>query len=184
MGNYFLIDLLHYFDGLSLFEYVSSKPMTQFDPFGLYSTLNPCSLAAAGFTPKEIAAMLGISLAAAHAIINGQCDPIPLPISRPAPKCPPRDTGDCTPDEHAALQSAVDSACHGSASRSCKGTDHVAVLSAKLAQNTACAIARDHINGKCYKGGDKGHRTAAGEAWNAVSKCAGMIWDSVRRRVK
>jgi Novel toxin 16 len=101
---------------------------------------------------------------------------------RGRPPRPPRrrNPGDCTPQEHAALQLAVDTACKRG-KRRCTADQDLATLQLNLARNLACAAARDAINWRCYRGGDAGHRRAAIEAQRAAENCTRLILGPGRR---
>jgi uncharacterized protein RhaS with RHS repeats len=108
-----------------------------------------------------------------------QVDPLGLanlagPLDDPDSKNQVEKCGDCSPQEHEALQKAVNAACK-SGKRACKANQDLATLKANEAKNLACAKARDKINDTCYEGGDPGHKQAANEARNAAATCARLI---------
>jgi hypothetical protein len=81
--------------------------------------------------------------------------------------------GDCTPQQQATLQAAVDVLCHGTPS--CRqfplsGADCIA-LSQLTEKWRQCALARTAINTTCFKGGDTGHRIAEADAYRAWTFC-------------
>lgn len=81
--------------------------------------------------------------------------------------------GDCTTEQHRALQDAVDAACK--IPRRCDGTQDCATLLANYNKNIACADARDTINITCFRGGNRGHRQAAQDARNAAQRCSMLM---------
>lgn len=83
-------------------------------------------------------------------------------------------TGDCTAEDHRALQNAVDAACK-SGSRACTGAQDCDLLRLNYRKNLACAEARDEINKTCYRGGDRGHQQAADDARRAAKICMDLI---------
>ncbi|MBI9019483.1 MAG: RHS repeat-associated core domain-containing protein [Phycisphaerae bacterium] len=90
-GRWLSHDPLGYVDTLNMYEYVISNPLSYTDPYGLQLTMNPCALAAAGFTPAEIAVIKGTTVAAVMVALK-KCPPkTPTKTpSRPrAPKYPP-----------------------------------------------------------------------------------------------
>jgi|GEM_PF-2587997 len=74
---------------------------------------------------------------------------------------------DCSDSIRIPLQNAVEKHCKGEKSR-CNTADGCSILSAKIAKINACILARTIINTKCFKGGDKGHKTAVENAIKAV----------------
>ena len=84
--------------------------------------------------------------------------------------------GDCTPDEYAALNWAVNSACKtGAAVGSCDVTDSCAVLNAKVYSKWACIAARFARDIKCWRNGDVGHQGAVAQKVVEIVKCQGVI---------
>ncbi len=80
------------------------------------------------------------------------------------------DPGDCTEEQHAALQDAVNAACKGRP-RACKGNQDCDTLRDNYDRSKQCADARDTVNNVCYGGGDDDHRKAADEARKALDNC-------------
>jgi hypothetical protein len=81
--------------------------------------------------------------------------------------------GTCTPEQHRALQDAVDAACK--IPRRCDGSQDCATLQSNTDKNIACAAARDTINVTCFGGGDPGHRQAADDARRAAQRCSILL---------
>lgn len=82
-------------------------------------------------------------------------------------------SGDCTPEQHRNLQTAVDAACK--IPRRCDGGQDCATLQSNHGKNIACAGARDTINLTCFRGGDDGHRQAADDARRAAQRCSALM---------
>lgn len=81
----------------------------------------------------------------------------------------PPPPGNCTEQQHRALQDRVDNACKSA--RACTANDSAGVLSAKIGQHSACIAARKKINDVCFRGGDSGHREAITNRVNAIAAC-------------
>lgn len=82
--------------------------------------------------------------------------------------------GDCTPEQHRALQRKVDDSCD--VKRSCtQDISDCAELNRRLVLNQSCMIARIRINSVCFKGGDPGHTQAYVDAQNAYQQCFSMM---------
>jgi len=77
----------------------------------------------------------------------------------------------CSVAECVALQADVDSKCKSPPPTRCSLITGCSNLKAMEARFRNCALARDLINGRCWGGGDPGHRAASGQAWTGVSKC-------------
>ncbi|HYV43975.1 MAG TPA: hypothetical protein VFA20_03895 [Myxococcaceae bacterium] len=82
--------------------------------------------------------------------------------------------GDCTAEQHRALQDAVDAACKGPA-RKCIETQDCATLRRNHDQNVVCVRARETINTTCFRGGDFVHRVKLDDERRAVANCARLI---------
>ncbi len=85
----------------------------------------------------------------------------------------PSPSGDCTPEQHRALQDEVNSACK-SGKRACNLQQDCATLLENIGKNQRCADARAAVNNTCFKGGDSGHNIALTDALTATAKCTGF----------
>lgn len=92
------------------------------------------------------------------------------PLSRSLPAPP----GDCTPGDQNRLQAEVNSYCKGAAT-SCRQSDPVPDLEAKLDRNRLCMNARHRVMQKCFRGGDDGHRQALKAAVASVARCEKLL---------
>lgn len=89
--------------------------------------------------------------------------------------------GDCTQEVYDVLNKEVaesKSAC-GALKRTfgsgrCEPNDSPTIRSQKAAAWERQALARNHRDGKCFRGGDDGHQKQAAECWNHVSKCVAL----------
>jgi hypothetical protein len=97
-------------------------------------------------------------------------DDIGQPIARSIPDPP----GDCTPGDHRRMQDEVNKWCK-SEIRKCLRTDALDVLAAKLETNRQCVIARDAVNNRCFKGGNRGHRAALQNELDALANCESQV---------
>ncbi len=170
-----------YDDGMNLYGYETSSPVNRRDPAGLFALGGLLG----GISGRTILVGTGVTVvagrglaegftAAIRAAINAIQDLYAIiiedPDALPGRLARGRDSGDCSPAQHAALQAAVEAACKG-ASSGCRPGMSQAELYANLARNEACAAARDAINRKCFKGGDAGHKEAADTARVARARC-------------
>jgi hypothetical protein len=78
--------------------------------------------------------------------------------------------GDCTPEQHRALQDDVDAKC--SVPRRCDRTQDCATLQSNYDKLLACASARDTINVTCFRGGNPTHREAADNERRGAQRCS------------
>lgn len=89
-------------------------------------------------------------------------------------------TGNCGAQQHAALQQAVNDACHG-VTYSCgqwhpgDPTQDCSIWREYLGKGLACYDARHNINTTCYDGGNPGHIEGENNASQAVKKCQDLI---------
>lgn len=89
-------------------------------------------------------------------------------------------TGNCGAQQHAALQQAVDDACHN-VTFSCgqwhpgNPTQDCSIWREYLGKGLACYDARHNINTTCYDGGNPGHTEAEDNASKAVKNCQDLI---------
>jgi RHS repeat-associated protein len=103
--------------------------------------------------------------------------PVPLTdnagqkVSPRAQSLPP--PGDCGEGDQRRMQDDVDRSCKQE--RSCRPDLSQVELIIRREINRDCATSRDRINKTCFAGGNRGHRNAAIDAWNAVVNCEGMI---------
>lgn len=81
--------------------------------------------------------------------------------------------GKCGPEEREFLQKKINDICKPSVSCGASTPPEMAVVLAKI--NHECANSREEINVRCFDGGNKGHRTAANEAWIRARKCIERI---------
>ena len=89
-----------------------------------------------------------------------------------ADTCKRADPGDCTKEQHAELQKAVNET---KGEKRCLPSDTCATLYTKETTWSKQAIARQIINNTCYRGGDKGHKQALEQAQINVRNCATII---------
>ena len=89
-----------------------------------------------------------------------------------ADTCKRADPGDCTKEQHAELQKAVNET---KGEKRCLPSDTCATLYTKETTWSKQAIARQIINNTCYRGGDKGHKQALDQAQINVRNCATII---------
>jgi RHS repeat-associated protein len=163
-GRYTQADPIGLVGGENLYRYARANPLTFVDRGGLSAaSALPWALGcAASDGPFPVGDIIGLAIlgaAVADEAARGECN-----------KC-----GNCTPAEHALLQSSVNQNCKGE-SRKCTAQQDLQTLQANLAKNVACALARDEINNRCYGGGDAGHRNAANEARGAAANCLYHLW--------
>lgn len=79
--------------------------------------------------------------------------------------------GDCTPEQHAALQGLVHVLCDEQGSLTCKGNDPCATLLVKIAKVQACINQRKLVMKTCYRGGDATHKQQVNDRENGLKKC-------------
>jgi len=82
--------------------------------------------------------------------------------------------GDCTAEQHRALQDAVNAACKGPP-RKCNKTQDCATLRRNYEQNLTCVHAREKINSTCFRGGDLTQRVKLEEERKPAADCAKLI---------
>lgn len=98
-------------------------------------------------------------------------------------------TGNCGAQQHAALQQAVNDACHSGEKRGCKQwnpgnpTLDCAKWKEYLGDNLACYNARHDINTICYDGGNPGHTDAEDQAAAAIQNCQDLISDFCKKSI-
>src|SRR5258707_1361920 len=78
--------------------------------------------------------------------------------------------GDCTAAQHGKLQNDVNRFCKKKPS-ACKSMMSCDDLDKNWRQAEKCANARQRINKKCFRGGDKKHKQAEAMYRRAASKC-------------
>ena len=148
---------------LNLFRYANSNPMSFTDATGLQA-----EAIAVGAAAGCVAVLEAMPPVLAGTIIVGM-------VAMAGKECiEARRCGSCTPEEHAALQAAVNAACKAGPRR-CSPTQDPATLATNMGKNLACAAARDTINQRCFGGGDAGHRQAADQARSAAIRCARLL---------
>ena len=115
----------------------------------------------------------------------GPNSPTPKPKPKQEPKTKPKkDFGDCTAAEHAVLNTAVGAACKGPAFSCDKqknpnlSCDEIKIRKANAA---ACLAAREAINKKCFKGGDKTHKAEEENARKALKKCTDRLAECINK---
>lgn len=119
--------------------------------------------AAAGLIARVVAIM-GIGASAAPAMAAT------VPPGPGDGMLPP---GDCTPQQLATLQAAVNTYCHGT--YSCKPFPKKGANCADLGKLTetwrTCALARTAVNKTCFRGGNQGHRIQEITAYENLATC-------------
>ena len=156
-GRYTQPDPLGFVDGPSIYAYAGNSPFMNVDREGLSHWVKP----------RPIVPPIGLPRPGTGLPFS------PMPLTGSSSSSLPAGC-QCTPDEHRKLQDEVNRACRAPGERRCKGNTPADQLQTSAWKNEDCARARDHINGKCFAGGDERHARAAGEAWVAVSKCIRM----------
>ncbi|GMV87963.1 MAG: hypothetical protein AMXMBFR81_08940 [Chthonomonas sp.] len=96
---------------------------------------------------------------------------IPLPRVVPPMKPP----GDCTSRQHRGLQDLVDMACKPMPPSCRRCPIPCAVVVDSLGRFAQCAAARDLINQRCFRGGDKNHRDKVAESLAGLATCIGKL---------
>jgi Novel toxin 16 len=85
------------------------------------------------------------------------------------------DVGDCTVEQHRALQDKIDGLKKDTINKSCSEKKNPAITRPEAMANAKIfedlAAARDAINKICYKGGNAGHKQAADDARRAAATC-------------
>ena len=82
--------------------------------------------------------------------------------------------GNCDPGKWRQMQDYVNERCKSEGRRCESGMARID-LTSRLDLNRMCAVARDRINKTCFAGGNKSHREAAINAWNAVTRCESFL---------
>jgi RHS repeat-associated protein len=145
---------------------------------GLAAGLRAC---AAGYIASGmdmvLAAALGYQILSisspAPCIVTFTVGKVGKPSPRTSPMQPP---GGCTPDQYAALNWAVNSACHtGAALGSCSLADSCAMLTARITSKWACISARFAREIACWRNGDEGHQRAMFQVTMEIVTCQGII---------
>jgi hypothetical protein len=120
-----------------------------------------------GAEPVAAALLLMLGLGASPA--NAAVGPGPFPGDAMVPP------GDCTIGQHLLLQAAVDTECHGAPSCRQFPLGPCPLLDQARDRFLRCALARTTINTTCFRGGNRGHRIAEEEAYNAVAVCECLL---------
>ncbi len=77
--------------------------------------------------------------------------------------------GNCTPQEHAALEGAKDREC--GVPRACTGRTDMITASMNIVRINACIRAREVIMQRCFMGGDDSHRRVVDNERRALRRC-------------
>jgi RHS repeat-associated protein len=175
-GRWISRDPLHEIGGLNLYAYVNNDPLTFVDLSGrnpIAGAIGGAELGGAAGTfvcpgPGTAAgAVAGAVVGVIAGIIVGEAIVDAVQSSR---------YGNCTPQQHAALQAAVNAACKGEGGpRRCEPNQSREQLQENLRKFLACKAARDTINTICYGGGNSGHREAADNAGRGAQRCEGFL---------
>jgi type VI secretion system secreted protein VgrG len=188
LGRWLQRDPLGYEGGsLNLLEYVNGRPTLVRDPLGLEPPViappaspatTPWYRTAGRFAVRCIRSGAGAAMICVTVLL----EPTPIGDSEikhfpPPPHDPPLPPppGDCEPWEHEALQQLVNLWCKDVGKRACRPGQSPDVIQRNLKINEKCARARNWINGKCFRGGDKGHQDAARNAWTAAANCRKLL---------
>jgi len=148
---------------LNVFRYAASNPVRFTDPTGQQAAEIAVGAASVCVAILETMppVLVGTIVVGAIIVAGKEC--------AQAQRC-----GNCTPEEHAALQAAVNGACKAGPRR-CSPSQDPVTLATNMGKNLACAAARDTINQRCFGGGDAGHRQAADQARAAAIRCARLL---------
>jgi len=195
LGRFLSRDPIAEQGGLNLYAFVQNNPNVFFDERGgAMAALIP--IAIMGIIAIGVIGIIGvISTPKPQPIPSPEIPDIPLPdlgettvtlcacvlaclakgvsvAQDVADTCKRADPGDCTKEQHAELQKAVNET---KGEKRCLPSDTCATLYAKETKWSKQAIARQIINNTCYKGGDSGHKQALEQAQINVRNCAGII---------
>jgi len=195
LGRFLSRDPIAEQGGLNLYAFVQNNPNVFFDERGgAVAALIP--IAIIGIIAIGVIGIIGvISTPKPQPIPSPEIPDIPLPdlgettvtlcacvlaclakgvsvAQDVADTCKRADPGDCTKEQHAELQKAVNET---KGEKRCLPSDTCATLYAKETKWSKQAIARQIINNTCYKGGDSGHKQALEQAQINVRNCAGII---------
>lgn len=171
-GRWLSRDSLDELDAPNLSLFVRNAPINCFDVLGYYTDSVTETYKKNPQLVKDLFKDVGL-----------KPKPPPLPKQPPFPWFPPIPDnlpgedldapGDCSQKQYDILAQAVQNAKKGLSG--CKNTDCCTDLKAKHAAWLRLALAREKLNRTCFKGGDRGHRQAANDAWGNLAVCAELM---------
>jgi RHS repeat-associated protein len=145
---------------------------------GFWSCFFKCIEATPDAAPLLTAACAGVCSTCIGKLKLPRRNPSPQPSNpNPNPRVRPRNSGDCTAAEHAALEAAKLAACNGA--KHCRPNDTCETILLNIARLEACVLARRTIMRRCFRGGDERHENEVRRQERGLADC---IFDAREKR--
>ncbi|MEM8784145.1 MAG: RHS repeat-associated core domain-containing protein, partial [Planctomycetota bacterium] len=180
LGRFLQRDPLGYVDGMSVYEYVLSKPTSFSDPFGLQSNVHPGAIKVyidSGMSAQQIASNTGWTLQQARRAMAAYRATKAMQEAATQSEQKLEENGlGCSKQRLTNLESSKhDYERQFEMLGACKGSDECPDLITKRNLLSIITKLRSMINDECYYGGDLGHREQLQGKRNALRQCEKLI---------